>query len=69
MVGLSVARDSRPMDDDADVLAEIRQRMAKRGESADDMTDEQLREALRMTLAALADEYATDGEEDRPPEC
>jgi hypothetical protein len=51
------------MDDDAQTLAEIRERIASRGEQADD----QLRAALRITFVALAREYAPDGGDDRPP--
>jgi hypothetical protein len=47
------------MDDDAEILAEIRQRMEARGEA--DATDEELREALRLTLIALAEEFAPQG--------
>jgi hypothetical protein len=57
------------VDDDADILADIRRKLAERGEPADGLTDDDLREALRITLAALAREYMPDGGEDRPPEC
>jgi hypothetical protein len=42
------------MDDDAQILAEIRRRMAERGEPGDEYTDDELRAALGITLAALA---------------
>lgn len=45
------------MEDDAQILWEIRQRMAERSEPADDMTDDQLRVALRITLVGLAEHY------------
>jgi hypothetical protein len=56
-----LARDPRLIDDDADILTAIRQRLAERGEPADDMTDDGLRAALRVTLRALAQEFAPDG--------
>lgn len=52
-------------DDDAEVIAGMRRKLAERGEPADDYTDEELRAALRFTLLALAIEY---GGEDLPAE-
>jgi hypothetical protein len=45
-------------DDEAAILAEIRDRLAEHGEPAEDYTDDELRAALRFTLVALAHEYA-----------
>jgi hypothetical protein len=50
------------MDDDADSVAEIRRKLAEHGEHGDEYTDEELRFALRLVLAAAIDH----GGEDRP---
>jgi hypothetical protein len=55
-------------DHDVAMIAEIRQRMAERGEPADDLTDAQLHRALRIALVTLAHEYAPEGGENQPPE-
>ena len=57
------------MDDhEVAMIAEIRRRMAARGEPADDLTDAQLHRALRIALVTLAREYAPDGGENQLPE-
>ena len=45
------------MDDVAEILREIRGKLAKLGESPDDYSDDELREALRITLVTLTIEY------------
>jgi hypothetical protein len=57
MVRRAVVGDRRPMDDDADIIAEIRDRLRAHGEPADDYTDDELRAALRVTILVLALEY------------
>jgi hypothetical protein len=52
-------------DDEAALLAEMRERLVARGEPAGDFTDDELRYALRVTLLALAIEY---GGESAPAE-
>jgi hypothetical protein len=53
-------------DDEAAVLADMREGLVARGEPADDdYTDDELRYALRVTLLALAIEY---GGESAPQE-
>jgi hypothetical protein len=52
-------------DDEAAILADMREGLAARGELADDYTDDELRYSLRVTLLALAIEY---GGESAPPE-
>ena len=54
------------MRDDEAILAQIRERLAARGEPADDYTDDdELREALRVVLVDLAQRYAA---EQGPPD-
>jgi hypothetical protein len=60
-----VQRSLRPDDDEAAVLADMREGLVARGEPADDYTDDELRYALRVTLLALAIEY---GGESAPQE-
>jgi hypothetical protein len=68
MVRTPVPRDGRTMDDhEVAMIAEIRGRMAERGEPADDLTDAQLHRALHIALVTLAHEYALDGERIRRP--
>jgi hypothetical protein len=52
-------------DDEAALLADMREGLAARGEPADDYTDDEPRYALRVTFLALAIEY---GGESAPPE-
>jgi hypothetical protein len=52
-------------DDEAALLADMREDLAARGEPAEDYTDDELRYALRVTLLALAIEY---GDESALPE-
>jgi hypothetical protein len=54
-----VEHEPRPIDDDADILADIRRRIAERDEPAD-FTDHELRAALRIALADLARQYEDD---------
>jgi hypothetical protein len=53
--------DSRSMDDYAEVIADMRRKLAERGEPAEDHADDELRFALRITLIALAHEYEQNG--------
>jgi hypothetical protein len=67
MVGTAaLSRNGRRMDDEdeAALVADVREGLAARGEPADDYTDDELRYALRVTLLALAIEYG--GESARP---
>jgi hypothetical protein len=67
MVRTPAPRDGRVMEDyEAAMIAEIRRRMAERGESADDLTDAQLHRALRIALVTLAHECAREGGENQP---
>jgi hypothetical protein len=54
------ARHHRSTDDDSDVFGEIRHRLAEHGEQVDDYSEDDLRAALRVTLVALAHEFAPD---------
>jgi hypothetical protein len=56
------------MHDDSDVLGEIRHRVAEHGARVDDYSDDDLRAALRITLVALAEEFAPDGDQNPPAE-
>lgn len=44
-------------DIDAEVIADMRRKLAERTDDAEDYTDDELRQALRFTLLALAIEY------------
>jgi len=62
MVLVPGGRHPRSMDD---ILAEIRSKLADRGEP-DDYSDEELRDALRITLLALAIEHGGENEPQQP---
>jgi hypothetical protein len=52
------ARHGGAMNDiDAEVIADMRRKLAERTDDAEDYTDDELRQALRFTLLALAIEY------------
>jgi hypothetical protein len=54
------------MDDDyAEIVSEVRRKLAEHGESADDYTDEELRTAVRVALLTLAIEYSGGGADRR----